>query len=248
MKKNLLIIFFYLLLFIKQYNSFVTINVLSTGLFLPYSLGVLGYIKKNIPLEDVKITGVSGGSWCSVLYLLEEDLSDFDEIWKYSIGEKDMSIVLNQNIGEFQKKLYNNLSKRYEKSPIDKIKNLSIFTSVFDNKKMRIYNNKVSKFTDINDILNYCSCSSYIPYLSGTLMCKEYNNKYYMDGYITEAKKNIEKNTINIHRNMWKQKFSFSNILYSNKETSKELFTKGWKDTEKNKNYLLEMINSKTIY
>ena len=61
-------------------NAFTSINIYGTGLFLPYSMGVIGYIKKNIAVPDYKITGISGGAWCSLLYTQEDDLSDHDKI------------------------------------------------------------------------------------------------------------------------------------------------------------------------
>ena len=49
-------------------NAFVNINIYGTGLYLPYSMGVIGYIKNNIPIKNYNITGISGGAWCSLLY------------------------------------------------------------------------------------------------------------------------------------------------------------------------------------
>lgn len=53
-----------LILFVNMINivkAFTNINIYGTGLFLPYSVGVIGYIKKNIVIPDYKITGISGG-------------------------------------------------------------------------------------------------------------------------------------------------------------------------------------------
>ena len=57
-------------------RAFVNINVYGTGLYLPYSIGVVGYIKNNIPISDYNITGISGGAWCSLLYTQEDDMSN----------------------------------------------------------------------------------------------------------------------------------------------------------------------------
>lgn len=249
MKSFIFVISFYLMVlqsyFLKS-NALIQINVLGTGLFLPYSLGVVGYIKKNIPIDEYKITGISGGSWCSLLYSLEDDLTDYDKIWDYSIGDDDVKVRLNTNIGDFQNMMLKNLKKRYKNGSVEKLKNMSIITSRFDNQKMTIFNEKISKFNDIEDAINYCSCSSYIPYLSGALMCKEYDNKYYMDGEVTKSLNDYtqKNNTINIHRNMWSQKFKFNNIIYSDKKVAKDLFEKGWEDTERNKKILLDLVKN----
>jgi hypothetical protein len=52
----------------------MNINLYGTGMFMPYSMGIIGYIKKHFPLTDVNITGISGGAICSILYTQEDDL------------------------------------------------------------------------------------------------------------------------------------------------------------------------------
>ena len=54
-------------------NTYMNINIYGTGMFLPYSIGIIGYIKKHFPLNDVNITGISGGAICSILYSQEDD-------------------------------------------------------------------------------------------------------------------------------------------------------------------------------
>jgi hypothetical protein len=231
------------MLLLTRINAYVCINILGTGLYLPYSLGIVGYIKKHIPINDsVKLSGVSGGSWCSLLYAFENDLSDHDNIWNYTIGDDKFKLKLTSNMHEFHHKIENNLKLRYK--DIKTIPNISILATRFDNQNMKLFNEKISKFENINDLINYCTCSSYIPYISGTLMCKEYDNKYYMDGDILRNPDlyNCQKNFINIHRNMWGRKFKLYNLIYTDKNSSRELFMQGWNDTEKNKDYLLSLL------
>jgi hypothetical protein len=64
----------------------MNLNIYGTGMFLPYSIGIIGYIKKHFPLTDINITGISGGAICSILYTQEDDLSNPDKIWDYTIG------------------------------------------------------------------------------------------------------------------------------------------------------------------
>jgi len=165
-------------------TAYTNINILGTGLFLPYSIGVIGYIKKHIPIYDYKITGVSGGAWCSLLYVLENDLSDHDKIWNYTVGDPNTKIRIHNNLDIVQNSIEVNLKNRYKHVSSETVNKLpvSIIASRYDNKKYKINKWKISEFKNINDIVDFSFCSSYIPYLSGSLMCKEYHNNYFMDG------------------------------------------------------------------
>ena len=94
-------------------KAFTNINIYGTGLFLPYSIGVIGYIKKNIVIPDYKITGISGGAWCSLLYTQEDDLSNHDKIWSYTIGDNVTKLKIQGDLKIFQKNVEDNLKLRY---------------------------------------------------------------------------------------------------------------------------------------
>ena len=101
---------------------------------------------------------------------------------------------------------------------------------------------KKSDFNNIDDLINFCLCSSYLPYLSGNSFSREYKGSYYIDGDIKYNYKNQKDklidtedvNNIIIHRNMWGRNFSPENYLYIDKDKSRKLFQQGWEDTEKN--------------
>jgi predicted patatin/cPLA2 family phospholipase len=227
-------------------NAYVNINILGTGLLLPYSIGIIGYIKKHIPIKSYRLTGVSGGAWCSLLYALENDLSDHDKIWNYTMGDKNIKLNILSNLDLFHNNIENNLKLRYKGVDAEMIKHISILASRYDNKKIKLYSEKKSEFKNINDLIDFCTCSSYIPYISGVLLCKEYDNKYYMDGDITRDVKliNIKSSysSLSIHRHMWGRKFSLSNYIYSDINKSRELFELGWKDAEKNRDVIMRYI------
>lgn len=226
-------------------NTYMNINIYGTGMFLPYSIGIIGYIKKHFPLNDVNITGISGGAICSILYSQEDDLSNPDKIWDYTIGADVNELSLYKDLRVFQKNVGNNLKLRYnntEPRSIDKI-------SVISTNILKMKNEKISNFDNINDLIDFSLCSSYIPYVSGDTAGKKYNGIEYMDGEIFRDYKYDKKQTcpttISIHRKMWGRKFPINNYIYTNKEISRELFNYGWEDTRKNINELFKCATTK---
>lgn len=226
-------------------NTYMNINIYGTGMFLPYSIGIIGYIKKHFPLTDVNITGISGGAICSILYSQEDDLSNPDKIWDYTIGADINELSLYKDLRVFQKNVGNNLKLRYnntEPRSIDKI-------SVISTNILKMKNEKISNFDNINDLIDFSLCSSYIPYVSGDTAGKKYNGIEYMDGEIFRDYKYDKKQTcpttISIHRKMWGRKFPMNNYLYTNKQISRELFNYGWEDTRNNKNELFKCTSTK---
>jgi hypothetical protein len=227
-------------------KAFTNINIYGTGLFLPYSMGVIGYIKKNIVVhDDYKITGISGGAWCSLLYTQEEDLSDHDKIWGYTIGNNVTKLKIQSDMRKFQKNVEDNLKLRYKNKKPKNLDKISIISTKIEGALFKMKTEERNDFTDIDDVIDYCLCSSYLPYLSGSTFSKKYKGNRYIDGDIKyDYQKVDETNKIIIHRHMWGRKFEPNNYLYIDKDKSRELFELGWNDTEKNK----EKIISKIVY
>jgi len=226
-------------------NTYMNLNIYGTGMFLPYSIGIIGYIKKHFPLTDINITGISGGAICSILYTQEDDLSNPDKIWDYTIGSEISELLLHKDLHIFQKNVGDNLKLRYNNTKPRNIDKISIIsTNIY---KMK--NEKISNFNNINDLIDYSLCSSYIPYISGNTVGKKYNGIDYMDGEIFRDYKYNKKQTcpttISIHRTMWGRKFPISNYIYTNKQISRELFNYGWEDTRKNINELFKCTTTK---
>lgn len=226
-------------------NTYMNINIYGTGMFLPYSIGIIGYIKRHLPLNDVNITGISGGAICSILYTQEDDLSNPDKIWDYTIGADVSELSLYKDLRVFQKNVGNNLKLRYNNTETRSIDKISIISTNIQKMK----NEKISNFDNINDLIDFSLCSSYIPYVSGDTAGKKYNGVEYMDGEIFRDYKYDKKQTcpttISIHRKMWGRKFPMNNYLYTNKQISRELFNYGWEDTRNNKNELFKCTSTK---
>ena len=88
----------------------------STGLYFPYTLGALGYIKTVIKPKNIEFTGISGGSWCSLIYLLEDKMSDHDSLWFSIIGNSTISVNFLDNISmdTFHKTITKNIRNKYK--------------------------------------------------------------------------------------------------------------------------------------
>ena len=223
----------------------MNINIYGTGMFLPYSIGIIGYIKKHFPLTDVNITGISGGAICSILYTQEDDLSNPDKIWDYTIGADVNEISLYKDLRVFQKNVANNLKLRYNNTVPRSIDKISVISTNINKMK----NEKISNFDNINDLIDFSMCSTYIPFVSGDTAGRKYNGIDYMDGEIFRDYKYDKKQTcpttISIHRKMWGRKFPMNNYLYTNKQISRDLFNYGWEDTRINKNELFKCTSTK---
>ena len=201
----------------------------------------------NITIKNYNITGISGGAWCSLLYTQEDDMSNHDTIWDYSIGKDVSRICIHNDMRVFQNNVEKNMKLRYtNKDPLNLDKISIISTNV--NKLYNMKNEKHSAFDNINDLIDFCLCSSYIPYISGSTFSKKYKDSYYIDGEIKNdkyAKLNKNNlNTLNIDRFMWGRQFTRKELLYLDKDKSRELFNNGWEDTEKHKDKIMNIIKN----
>lgn len=215
--------------------SFININIDTTGLLIPYTIGALGYIKKNLNICDYHLTGISGGSFASVIYHLEDDLSNHDKIWDKLIGNDDYVLKFDKNLEEFQQIIKYNMMNKYKDLNVDNIP-ISIVVSKINN--LKIINQKINKYENFEELLDYCICSSYIPYICGKTFSKNYKNNNYIDGGIFKNLHHFDcidkcENTIHIHRKMANRVFDLNDYLYLDKPKSLKLFNYGWNDCEK---------------
>jgi len=242
---NILLYSFYIY-YVIAYNYIF--NIGSTGLLLPYSLGIIGYIKKNVDIQNYELIGTSGGAYCSLLYKFENDLSNHDLIWKNIFKLTEKTKIDLHNLHKFQKATNNILINRYNDKYFDN-KNIKIIATKYNsiiNKERIVFDN----FDNINDLIYKCYCSSYIPYVSGNSLYYKYKNNKYYDGAFNKENK-IKKNYIinekiinepisvnnkkllYINCNMWGRKWNNIEKHYLDYNTSKKLFNNGWEDTDK---------------
>lgn len=226
-------ILYFIILFFCINNSCYNINIHAGGLLFPYLLGITACIKKNYNIKTYNLTGTSAGSWISLLYHYEKDLSDFDKMWNILLkSNKSFSIKNLKNFNLITDILYDNLLERYKNKNTNNIP-ISIIVSKI--KIPYIINQKIEKFDNIKDLLFYCKCSSYIPFISNNKLYINYKNNKYVDGVINKNLKLLNNNnSINIHNTMWNRKFNLNDYINLNYDTSKILFEYGWNDTIKN--------------
>jgi hypothetical protein len=119
---NIFKIFIIFILFLPlSYN--LIINIGPTGLLLPYTLGILGYIKHNTYCNkyNSKFIGTSGGSYCSLLYCIENDLSNHNKIWNIFFNNTNSKIYIYKNLNIYQNNLINNLKYKYKNYNINNL-------------------------------------------------------------------------------------------------------------------------------
>ena len=225
---RILYLFILLLNQIIQTFPIININIGTTGLLIPYSIGALAYIKKNLNICDYHLTGISGGSFASVIYHLENDMSNHDLNNNYNVK-------INKNLEEFQQIIKKNIINNYKNVDINNIP-ISVVVSRINN--FKIINEKINKFNSLNELLDICICSSYIPYISGKTFSMKYKNNNYIDGGIFRNLHHFDcvdkcESSIYIHKRMAKRKFEYKDYFYLDKNTSRKLFNYGWSDCEK---------------
>lgn len=204
-------------------------NIGSTGLLFSYTLGALAYIKNVIKPTEYTLTGISGGSWCSFLYHFEPNIDDHDLLWSVLVGHKNRSIHLlkRSSMQQFQEQVAVKFKDRYKDCDIT---NLPLSIVVTKNQNgISLQNIKIDKFQNIDDLINYCTCSSYIPLISGPTIFKSYKNEKYIDGEICKSK--CISNCIN--SKSWGRKYSLKTKTVLNYNTSLMLFNDGYTDASK---------------
>ncbi len=220
-----------LCLFINLIQAY-HMNIGGTGILFSYTLGALAYIKTCIRPANHTLTGVSGGAWCAVLYHLEPDISDHDLLWSIMVGDKKKTVSLlhRNSMYPFQQTVAHNLRVRYRFADMENLP-ISIIATKYNR---GVKNTKINKFDDINDLISYCLCSSYIPYISGKTMFKTYKDTRYIDGELFRDHRLFDQNALTIHKNTWNRKYDMYSHLFLDFDKSHKLFQDGWNDAKVN--------------
>lgn len=179
----LFIIILYLYIQTKKITSYVKPDIIisPSGYYGFYTLGICHYIKKHFSIENKKISGFSSGSF-NGLYLTMNNKKKNNKLLKLLL-----------KMGK-----YNNLNEmaiHFKNKFIHKFKlndfNNNLYIGLSHINKLGIYN----EFNDIEELINCCYGSSFIPYVTMKKTIYIYNKKLTLDGMIYYKKfKNSLKN------------------------------------------------------
>ena len=202
------------------------------GFTMPYNLGICQFIKEHYFLDEYKFIGASAGSWLSVflasdMYLNDKMIKDYSELF-----ENKGIMYKWQNVCPFLTREYSERIHDYQFILDKKIK---ISISSYHNKS--ISNTLLDDYENLEELLNLCTVSSYIPILSGLKMPRV-NNLITFDGYFTEPEFEHRRISLKICNSMFNRHFTFSDVIGKSKINIEELINLGYYDCIQNKDKL----------
>lgn len=202
------------------------------GFTMPYTLGVCQFIKEHYSLNNYKFIGASAGSWLSVylasdMFLTDKIITDYSKIFE----NKDIFYKWH-NICPF---LIDEFTKSIKDTQFIEQKLIKVSVSNYENKT--ISNKLIDDYNNLDELLQLCSISSYIPILSGLSIPKR-NNLITFDGYFTEPDFEHRKIKLKICNSMFNRKFTLSDVVGKSKININELINLGYYDSIQNKDYL----------
>lgn len=222
--------------FNKPHESLISIS--PGGLTGFYSLGVSSYIKDNYDVSKYNFLGASAGSWNSLLftckYSSEEVINDL--LSKHIFYTASSLPELTEGIG-------NHILTKYEDDDFNLDK---LYISVSKLNILRFKPKIMYNFTDLNDAVDGCLSSSYIPFITSKFRRMPINN-IIMDGGINGFPPKQINAYLNIYPSMWGKEFPpGSGFKYpSNQDYFTDMYLDGYQDTKKNKKILDDFFESK---
>lgn len=202
------------------------------GFTMPYTLGVCQFIKEHYSLNNYKFIGASAGSWLSVYLASDMFLTD-NLIKEYSLMFENKDIFYKwHNICPF---LQNEFTTSINDTSFVNKKLIKVSVSNYE--KKTITNKLIDDYDNLQELLQLCSISSYIPILSGLSIPKR-NNLITFDGYFTEPKFENINIKLKICNSMFNRKFTLYDVVGKSKININELINLGYYDSIQNKYYL----------
>lgn len=201
------------------------------GFTMPYTLGICKYIKDNYDLSDYEFIGSSAGSWLAVYLASDINSNDINNlIDDYSLKFENGSSFLYKwhNTANF---LITHFSNYIGNTTFIKEKKIGISVTIYNNKK--ITNEVIYNYDNLNELLNLCKLSSYIPFLSGYYFPR-YDNKITVDSFFTSVSFKYD---ALIYFGTLNRTFKFREIIGRSKKKAYEYFEEGYTDAQNNKKY-----------
>jgi hypothetical protein len=235
----LLIIFIYLYYYfyyiIKKNNTLLNIvdyDIIyyTGGYYGFYQLGVSHYIKNNFNYKNKSTLGISAGSWLAVFMKLDNTNSKLFLSSLFKTIKRNTPIQLLPSIIKNCIQPYvNNIS----------IENINIVVTNISEFKYTIHNT----FLSVNDVINCCTASSFVPFVTYKDLFYFYNHKLVVDGGLFKRiylnKIDTDK-TLIIKYDMFGRFKNFKLFKSFRKPsyTFYELYMLGYKDACRNHKYL----------
>ena len=202
------------------------------GIKGPYNIGICLYLKNHFVLTDKKIVGFSSGSINNLFLALNKEKNN--EFLKTLI-----KIKLNNDIKGFLKKTTQCIGSNFTEKDFDLTR---VNIGVTHSDGLHIYNN----FLNLNDVLNCCISSSFIPLITYNDLLYFYKYKLSLDGgafYKTYIK---DSQALLINHYMFKRykKNSISDIKILNPKNLNlyQMYLNGYNDARNNHSYFLRYL------
>ncbi len=228
----LLIIILYFYIKTKKINLCIKPDIIisPSAYYGFYTLGICHYIKKHFSIENKKIYGFSSGSF-NGLYLTMNNKKKNKKLLKLILKMGKYN-NLNEMAGKFKNKFVHN----FELNDF----NNNLYIGLSHLKHLGIYND----FNTIDELIDCCYGSSFIPYITMKKLIYLYNKKITLDGmiYYKNFKKivSFNNNILLINPKMfgrYKKSLTIRNLIKPKCGTYK-LFLLGYSDAKENHNML----------
>ena len=199
-----------------------------------YILGICHYIRNTYDLTNVKMIGFSAGAITIIFMSLPNMIiNDYlRKLFKHEITS-DIALLVNNIFTDMK-----NILKYDELDMTNKCIGLTTSSYTLD-----VYRS----FISINDVVNCCQASSFIPMLTHRSPLYYYNGDAYFDGALSywKLKKSCKKGTLIISYRMFgRYRGCIANGLTYNKHMSVyNMYMLGYHDAMNNKDYLDTFFN-----
>jgi hypothetical protein len=217
---------------IKLNNDILNYDIIyyTGGYYGFYQLGICHYIKNKFKYKNKSSLGISAGSWLSIFMNLDKKYTNqflvslFKNI-KHDTDISKLPFIFKKTSESF----INNIN----------IQKLNILVTNIIDFQYKIHN----KFFSINDAIDCCIGSSFVPFITYKTLFYFYNHRLVLDGGVFKKIyiNNIDKNkTLLINYKMF-GRFTKPKFLKSFRKPSYslyQLYLLGYNDASKNHEYL----------
>jgi hypothetical protein len=226
----------------KNHDFKPDIIISPCGFYGLYNLGICHYIKNNFDIKDKKIAGLSSGSFNAIFLCLGKKSSN-----KMLLELFRLNNLYSNNIKKYAENVLDTMNQKFT---IDDIKNKHLYIGLSHPNDLVFYHD----FNNMNQLMQCCMGSSFIPGITYRNLIHFYNNKYALDGAVwyKHYKKYIDTDkTLVISPKIFKR-YGHKNLIYDSIFRKNfqlyQMYLYGYNDARKNhdyfKNYLNELHSS----